>query len=149
MEEVDLNEGMRNRKETINPLYNRYDLLHSDNILFYNQSNQPIGWMFGETEDAETFYMRNTGILEEYQNKGIYTSFLKQYLQYLKEIGYERVTSHHSGTNKAVLIPKLKLGFEICGMELHEVFGPNLKMVYIFHRDRKAIYYRKYGHKKL
>jgi len=143
--EVSLSEGRKNRATKLAPLKNRYNLLHSEYILFFNKANIPIGWMFGETEAQITFYMRNTGFLKEYQNKGIYTAFLKVFLEYLRNIGYEKVTSHHLGTNRAVLIPKLKLGFDICGLELHEVFGANVKLSYIFHDDRKGVYHRKYG----
>ena len=52
------------------------------------------------------------------------------------------------GTNKGVLIPKLKYGFEICGLELHENYGAMIKLVYHFHIDRKRLYYNKYGHMK-
>jgi len=143
--DISLNEGRKNRADKRVPLKDRYNLLHSEHILFFNKANIPIGWMFGHTEDQITFYMQNTGFLKEYQNKGIYTAFLKVLLEYLRNIGYEKVTSHHLGTNKAVLIPKLKLGFNICGLELHEVIGANIKLSYIFHDDRKDVYHRKYG----
>ena len=140
-----INEGLRDRVERLAPLRKRYKLLHSEYILFFNELNAPIGWMFGETQDQITFYMRNTAFLKSYQNKGIYTAFLKGLLKYLKCIGYEKVTSHHLGTNKAVLIPKLKLGFDICGLELHETFGANVKLVYMFYDGRKNVYHNKYG----
>jgi len=138
-------EGRKNRTNKRAALKDRYKLLHSEYILFFNKANTPIGWMFGETEDQITFYMQNTGFLKEYQNKGIYTAFLNVLLEYLRNIGYEKVTSHHLGTNRAALIPKLKLGFNICGLELHEVIGANIKLSYIFHDDRKDVYHRKYG----
>ena len=140
-----INEGLKARAEKRFPLKKRYQFLHSEHILFFNELNVPIGWMFGESQDQSTFYMRNTAILKEYQNKGIYTAFLKEFLEYIKYIGYEKVASHHLGTNRAVLIPKLKLGFDICGLELHETIGANVKLVHIFHEDRKSVYYHKYG----
>ena len=140
-----LNEGLKSRAEKLAPLRSRYKTLNSEYILFFNELNVPVGWMFGETQYENTFYMRNTGFLKNYQNKGIYTAFLKEFLGYIKSIGYEKVTSHHLGTNKAVLIPKLKIGFNICGFELHELFGANVKLVYMFHDDRKSLYHQKYG----
>jgi len=140
-----INEGLRARAEKRSPLKKRHQLLHFEHILFFNELNAPIGWMFGESQDQSTFYMRNTAFLKEYQNKGIYTAFLKELLEYIKYIGYEKVVSHHLGTNKAVLIPKLKLGFDICGLELHETIGANVKLVHMLHEDRKSVYHHKYG----
>ena len=140
-----INEGLKSRANNLAPLRSRYKKLYSEYILFFNELDLPVGWMFGETHYENTFYMRNTGFLKNYQNKGIYSAFLKEFLKYLKSIGFEKVTSHHLGTNKAALIPKLKIGFDICGLELHELFGPNVKLVYMFHDDRKSVYHQKYG----
>jgi GNAT superfamily N-acetyltransferase len=142
--------SVRQRRDTQwMPLRTRYKQLHSEHVLFFNADNTPIGWFVGETDDALGFYMRNTALLEPYRGLGIYSSFLGSLLAYLREIGYERVTSHHRGTNRAVLIPKLRAGFEICGFEVHEGYGALVKLVYFFHTDRKAIYYKQFGHQQI
>jgi hypothetical protein len=35
------------------------------------------------------------------------------------------------------MIPELKAGFHIAGLELHEGCGPLIKMAYLFHDDRR------------
>jgi GNAT superfamily N-acetyltransferase len=131
------------------PLQERYSQLHMEHLLFYNAEDTPIGWFLGETDDILSFYMRNTAFLEPYRGQGIYSSFLTRLLAYLKDLGYERIVSHHRGTNRAVLIPKLRAGFEICGFEVHERYGALVKLVYFLHDDRRAIYYKQYGHTQL
>jgi len=142
----DLEQGMNSRKVRLKPLIENYQDFHSEKILIYNQKHMAIGWLCGGSKDPYTFYMRNTGIIKSYQGRKIYTQLLDYFLKYIKALGYERISSQHLGTNKGVLIPKLKYGFEICGLELHESYGAMVNLVYHFHKDRKRVYYRKYGH---
>ena len=134
------------RRKGMKHLQDTYQQLHHEYVVFY-KNNKPIGWLMGESEDLITFYIRNVGVLPRYQNRGIYTAFLKKFLQYLNALKYERVTSNHKPTNRAVLISHLKVGFEVAGMELQENFGPLLKLVYIFYHDRKKSFYRQFGDK--
>lgn len=145
----ELERGMEARNDKLKLLIKNYQDFHSEKILIYNENHLPIGWLCGGSNDSHTFYMRNTGIINSYQGRKIYTQLLNYFLDYIKNLGYERVTSQHLGTNKGVLIPKLKYGFEICGLELHENYGAMIKLVYHFHIDRKRLYYNKYGHMKI
>lgn len=108
---------------------------HQEAIVFYD-ADKPIGWFAGRMENASEFLMDVTGILPEYQRKGIYGAFLRLYLPYLRDVGYERVISYHSPTNRAVLIAKLKVGFVIRGMVLRENAGASVQLVYFLHQDR-------------
>ena len=123
----------------------RYAVLHHEWFLFLDPKGNPVGWHMGETEDAVTFYMRNTGILPKFQNHGIYEAFFSSFLAYLSEIGYERVTSQHQATNRRILIMKLKRGFDVAGLELTENWGPLIKLVRIIVPDRRLSFYRQYG----
>ncbi len=108
---------------------------HLDVVVFYH-NDKAIGWSAGRMTGASEFMMDVTGIHPDYQNKGIYTTFLKAYLPYLRDIGYERVISYHSPTNRAVLIAKLKAGFIIAGTEFREHAGASVKLSYLLHQDR-------------
>ncbi len=110
--------------------------VHKEFIMFYD-ANTPIGWSTGEGQDSITFYMRNTGILPDFQNKGIYKTFLALYLSYLSEIGYERVSSKHKPFNQSVLVAKLKAGFFVDGMEIEERWGALVKLVYFTQEYRR------------
>jgi GNAT superfamily N-acetyltransferase len=99
----------------------------------------------GEADDAFTFYMRNTGILPEFRNRGIYRAFCERLTSYLAAIGYERISSHHKGTNRPILITKLKMGFSISGIDFNESWGPLVKMVKLLPADRREAFYRQFG----
>lgn len=90
---------------------------------FYNKENKPVGFSAGKLVDAHTFFMEWSGILPMYHRQGLYSSFLTKLLPYLHALGIERVTSNHMGTNRPVLIAKLKAGFVVTGMTLDERHG--------------------------
>lgn len=108
---------------------------HQDAVVFYD-GEAAIGWSAGRMTGASEFMMDVTGVHPDYQSKGIYTAFLRLYLPYLRDVGYERVVSYHSPTNRAVLIAKLKAGFVVGGTEFRENAGATVKMVYFLHQDR-------------
>lgn len=107
---------------------------HQDAVVFYT-GDKAIGWSAGRMTGASEFMMDVTGIHPDYQSKGIYTAFLRVYLPYLRDVGYERVVSYHSPTNRAVLIAKLKAGFIIAGTEFREHAGASVKLVCHLHED--------------
>jgi len=135
----------KERKELRAPLRSLYDVIHHEWFLFQTPKGEPVGWHMGEAEDFQTFYMRNSGILPEFQNRGIFTEFSKTYARYLEELGYERISSHHKPTNHAMLILKLKQGFDIAGVEMTENWGALVKMVKILPRDRREAFYKMFG----
>ena len=111
--------------------------------IFILKDEEIIGWHFGWQVDSEKFYMCNTGIFSEYQGKGIYTALLPRLLEIYREKGFQKVTSRHNAANNAVLVPKLKAGFMITGMEIDERFGTLVNLTYIFNEQRlKAHKYR-------
>ncbi|MDV6375938.1 GNAT family N-acetyltransferase [Deinococcus arenicola] len=79
-----------------------------------------IGWSFSHQKDEHTVYMADTGILPEHQGRGLYTRLLPQMLDTFQTAGYTLVQSHHRATNNAVIIPKLRAGFLIQGLNLYE-----------------------------
>jgi GNAT superfamily N-acetyltransferase len=108
---------------------------HQDGVVFYD-GEAAIGWSAGRMTGATEFLMDVTGIHPDYQRKGIYSAFLRRYLPYLRDCGYERVVSYHSPTNRAVLIAKLKAGFVIGGTEFREHAGASVRLVCFLHEDR-------------
>lgn len=133
------------RREKAQEFWKMYDALHHEWFLFLDPKGKPIGWHMGEAEDHMTFYMRNTGIIPKYQNRGLYGVFLKAFTAYLGELGYERISSQHKPTNKSILILKLKQGFVIGGFEMTENWGALVKMIKIIPNDRRESFYRQFG----
>jgi hypothetical protein len=133
------------RRQQMAPLRKLYSAIHHEWFLFLDPKGHPIGWHMGEAEDHQTFYMRNTGILPEFQNRGLFTSFSGTFMRYLGELGYERISSHHKPTNRRILILKLKQGFDIAGLEMTENWGALVKLVKILPQDRRATFYKMFG----
>ncbi len=79
-----------------------------------------IGWSFAQQRDGRAVYMADTGILPEHQGRGLYTRLLPHLLDTFRDAGYTLVQSHHRATNNAVLVPKLRAGFFIQGLNLYE-----------------------------
>jgi GNAT superfamily N-acetyltransferase len=98
-----------------------------------------IGWSFGIQESAEKYYMVNTAILPQHQGKGIYSALLPRILGALQHEGFQIVSSRHVATNNQVLVPKLKAGFVITGVELSDVFGVLVHLSYFFNPIRRKV----------
>lgn len=118
--------------------------IHHEYIIIKDENGQGIGWHLGEYQHPASYYMRNTGIAPNWQGRGIYSSFLYQFLNYIKELKYERVLSHHWGTNARVIIPKLRANFFIAGTEFHESYGTLVKMVHHTQIDRREFFKKLY-----
>ncbi len=88
-------------------------------------------------EDEESFFIDTIGLVPEFRGKGIYQAFLRRLITYLRAVGYERLTSSHHPNNRAVLIPELKVGFNIVGLEINESAGPVLRVAHPLHEDRQ------------
>ena len=98
-----------------------------------------IGWSFGIQESAEKYYMVNTGILPQHQGKGIYSALLPRILDALQREGFQIVSSRHVATNNQVLVPKLKAGFVITGIEVSDIFGVLVDLSYFFNPLRRKV----------
>lgn len=79
-----------------------------------------VGWSHSYQSDERTVYMADTGLLPEHQGKGIYKSLLLHLLGVFREAGFMLVQSHHRATNNRVIIPKLRAGFVLQGLNLYE-----------------------------
>ena len=125
--------------------YPKYDIYRL-RILIYCEK-EIVGWFVGYQKGAE-FYMMNTGILKEHQGKGIYTKLLKEIIEIIKPKGFLHITSHHLASNNQVIVPKLKAGFHITGMEINERFGVFVNLKYTFNNKIRDVYLKRTGAKK-
>ena len=62
--------------------------------------------------------MVNTALLPAHRGAGVYSRLLPAVLVALRAEGYDLVRSQHHATNSAVLVPKLRAGFRIQGLEV-------------------------------
>lgn len=112
-------------------------------ILVY-KNNEPIGWHIGFQKN-DSYYMMNTAIFKAYQGKGIYTKLLLEIIKIIAEKGFLNITSRHIASNNKVIVPKLKAGFLITGMEIDERFGTLVNLKYFFNEEIKNIYLMRTG----
>lgn len=98
-----------------------------------------VGWSWGYQEDSTSFYMCNSAILPIHRRKGLYTKLIETSLDILKEKGFQTITSRHTATNNAVIIPKLKAGFIFRRMELDDTFGVLVQLCYFTNITRRKI----------
>lgn len=98
-----------------------------------------IGWSWGYETEPELYYMCNTAIAKEHRGKGLYTALLPHILDHCKREGFQAVFSRHNATNNAVIVPKLKAGFLITGMELSDKHGTLVVLTKYLHQPREAV----------
>jgi hypothetical protein len=119
-----------------------HEAVHHERLLVSDSDGTVVGWMCGEMEDRSTFYIRSTGFLPEHRIRGA-VRFYPPFLEYLRDLGYERITSHHHPHNSPAIIMQLKMGFVVDGMTCDERHGPMVKLVLHVHEDRKREYRRR------
>jgi len=98
-----------------------------------------IGWHSGHQKSREEFYMMNTAIFPEFQGMGIYTAMLKIIPEVLTQAGFQVISSKHSATNNRVIIPKLKAGFVISGLEISDRYGTLVRLEYFTNPKRREL----------
>jgi RimJ/RimL family protein N-acetyltransferase len=111
--------------------------MHNECIIARDSTGKIVGFFGGEAEDNMTFYLRNGGLLPEARRRGLMQFFMPRFVAYLKDLGYERVSSEHYANNSAVLIAMLKSGFYISGLNMDERSGALVKLVLLLKKDRR------------
>jgi ribosomal protein S18 acetylase RimI-like enzyme len=99
-----------------------------------------VGWSQGYREGTNQFYMLNSGVAIAERRRGVYSLLVKALLAHAESQGYSNVKSRHTATNTAVIIAKLKLGFQVSGFEYSEVYGPLVQLTYLVGQDRRKLY---------
>ena len=124
-------------KDNVRRLTERLGALYRLNIGIYDAYGTVVGTSFGRQAERGRYYMINTGIFLEHQNKGIYTALLPHILETVKAEGFQEVYSGHSATNNQIIIPKLKRGFVISGFYISDMFGVMVELSYFFNSRRQ------------
>jgi len=101
--------------------------------------NEFIGWHTGDQRSGEEFYMRNTGVLSAWRGRGIYKALLPHVIDCCVREGFQVISSKHNATNNPVIIPKLRAGFVITGLELSDRFGTMIRLEYFTNAKRRQM----------
>ncbi len=106
------------------------------------------GWSYGWQSEFGTYYMTNSAVLPAHRRKGLYSAMLRYLLKVLKKEGFQIIYSRHTATNNAVLVPKLKAGFIISGMEISDSFGLLVHLRYYTNPTRREMMDVRSGQKR-
>ncbi len=98
-----------------------------------------VGWHYGRQDSHVQFYMQNSGILPEHRRQGLYDQLIQRVLEITIDMGFQSIWSRHNATNNAVIIPKLKHGFVITGMEVSDLFGTLVHLSYFSKEIRRKM----------
>ena len=66
-------------------------------------------------------------------------ALLPRILGALQREGFQIVSSRHVATNNQILVPKLKAGFVMTGIEVSDVFGVVVHLSYFFNPLRRKV----------
>lgn len=110
----------------------RYQLVAKD-------GDRIIGWSFGIQRTYDDLYMVNSAVFTEYRRQGIYTELMKRSVDYITQLGFQRIFSRHKMSNNDIIIPKLKFGFVITGFEVGDVFGNLVELSYYTNPRRREL----------
>ena len=111
--------------------------------------NQPAAFHYGSPDSAGAFRMRNTAVAQPFRGQGLYVAMLELVLNQARELGYNTVESKHRADNNAIIIPKLKAGFHITGLEIDGRAGVMVRLTYSFQDLQKEMLAFRTGSKTL
>jgi ribosomal protein S18 acetylase RimI-like enzyme len=96
------------------------------------------GWSVGVQESAETYHMVNSVVLPAFRRRGVYRALVDETVARAVAAGFQRIYSRHVTTNNAVIVPKLQAGFVIGGLEVSDLYGSLVHLVYLPDPARQA-----------
>ena len=99
-----------------------------------------VGWSQGYREGTTQFYMLNSGVAHAERRQGVYSQLVRGLLAHAESTGYSSVRSRHTAANTAVIVAKLRLGFQVSGFEYSEVYGPLVQLTYLVGEARRKLY---------
>ena len=109
-------------------------------LVIRREGSDLVGVVRGSQRLRADWHMSITAINPAFQGLGIYTELLQRLLPIFKQAGFRRVVSRHHADNSSVLVPKLKAGFIITGVEISPKRGLMIELSYPLGDDLRAAY---------
>jgi hypothetical protein len=110
--------------------------------------DQFVGWHYGYQESAFKFYMCSSAIFPKYRNRGLYSKMITTITDILVRKGFQEIYSRHLLPNNSVIVPKLKAGFVISGLEVSDLFGSVIVLTLLTSDIRKKVFSYRTGYTK-
>ncbi len=89
-----------------------------------------VGGYWGVQQSWGRYYMVQSVMRRDWQRRGLYRALLPRVIATATAAGFREIASRHRADNNAVIIPKLKAGFAIAGLEVTPRFGMLLHLRY-------------------
>ncbi|MGB1250076.1 MAG: GNAT family N-acetyltransferase [Candidatus Promineifilaceae bacterium] len=102
--------------------------------------DEMIGWHSGEQADVQTYQMGSTMLAPDHRSLGVYSALLPEIVKLVSDKGFLVIRSKQHANNNAALIPKLKAGFSVTGLEVSDEQGIMLQVNYYMQRLRQQMY---------
>lgn len=99
-----------------------------------------IGWSCGWFERSSVFHMATSGVLAQYRRCGVYSALLDAVISHAESRRVNVVRSNHSVLNNAVIICKLKRGFQITGLSISAQMGTLVELTLHLSPSRKELF---------
>jgi hypothetical protein len=99
-----------------------------------------VGWSCGWMERGRVFYMANSGVVQAYRRRGVYSLLLQSVREHAAARGAIALRSQHSVLNNPVIIAKLRAGFHIAGISQSAQMGTLVELVCHFTPQRHELF---------
>lgn len=106
----------------------------------FRDGDQLVGWTCARAEAGFDLTMLNSGVARADRRLGMYSRLVQMTVEYATAQGYRSIKSRHLPANSAVIIAKLRLGFQVSGFEYSEVYGPLVCLRYLVGQPRRDLY---------
>ena len=96
--------------------------------ILFKSGDEVVGGYWG-TQDTDARYCMVVSVLrEDWRRRGLYSALLPRVVEVAAASGFREIYSRHRADNNAILVPKLRAGFVIAGVEVAPRWGLTLHL---------------------
>jgi hypothetical protein len=124
----------------------QFQARHAEYLLIENRRDGgTVGWIGGESQDVETFYIRTGALVPEVRSTGLGEYSVSVLVEHLESLGYVRFASQQIATNNAALIRMLRNGFFVAGISVDERLGIQVETLKLTDNQRRRLAFHLLG----
>lgn len=112
----------------------------------FKEQGKIIGIHVFTVHDWSTYYIRNTAILPEYQDRKLFQQLYERLVASMRGTSVERVVAETSITNPRVIHLLQKVGFIQTGMNLSERWGSMVQLTHFISDRHAGVFARQFCH---